>query len=298
MLKRILVVGGKSCAVLVLSLTMAVFFCGACRATVPAETYRALQSRLVRDGYSPRVVALAFRSVPAPMFHLVCSTMRTGRGTPNYSHFVAPSEIAAARRFIADHRNCFREEKAEYGVNPEIIAALFLVETHFGSFTGKTPTLPVFASFAIMDSKANRDRVWWSISPQDRATWGRGAFDKKLLDRSAWAYRELCALFELQRTRGMRVASLKGSYMGAIGWPQFLPTSLVKYGVDGNGDRRVDLNNCEDAIFSTANYLRAYGWCEARTRAQKEAVIYNYNHSTLYVQIVMAIADRTAGHRL
>jgi membrane-bound lytic murein transglycosylase B len=295
MLRRSVVFGRQNLVVLPLVLLMAIVFAVPCRAKLKPQPYGDLQSRLVREGFSRRMVARAFHSAPPPMFHLVCSTMKTGGYPPDYSHFLAPSEIVAARCFIANHRNCFLEEKAEYGVEPEIIAALFLVETHFGSFTGKTPTLAVFSTFALMYRKANRDKVWCSISPQDRLAWGRAAFDKKLLDRSAWAYKELRALFELEQKCGMKVEGLRGSYMGAIGWPQFLPSSLVKYGVDGNGDGRIDLNNAADAIFSTANYLRAYGWCEAKTRSQKEAVIFNYNHSKPYVQTVLAIAQRAGG---
>ncbi len=296
MLKQIVPPGGKNCVVLLPALILSLSFFCPCAAKAQGGPYGALERKLVAHGYSRRLVAETLRYAPPPMFHLVCSTMRTGRGRPDYSHFLAPSEIAAARQFIADHRNCFREERAEYGVEPEIIAALLLVETHFGSFTGKTPTLAVFSSFAIMDQRANRDRVWRSIAPEDRANWGRSAFDRKLLDRSAWAYNELCALFELQGRHAMRIASLRGSYMGAIGWPQFLPSSLVKFGVDGDGDGRVDLNTAADAIFSTGNYLRAYGWCEAKTGPRKQAVIFNYNHSTPYVLTVLGIAERASNH--
>jgi membrane-bound lytic murein transglycosylase B len=143
----------------------------------------------------------------------------------------------------------------------------------------------------MMDLKANRDKVWKLLSPRERCKWEREAFDRKLLDRSDWAYGELRALLELENTHAIRPGSLKGSVMGAIGWPQFLPSSLVKYGVDGDGDGRIDLYSAEDAIFSTANYLRAYGWREARLPADREAVIWNYNHSRAYVRAVLEIAE-------
>ena len=155
------------------------------------DIYGGLKHKLVQDGFSRQQVANAFQSAPPPMFKLVSRTMKIREGQANYDHFLAPSEIAAARQFIADHRNCFRKAQAAYGVEPEIIAAILLVETHFGSYTGKTPTLAIFSTFAIMDQKANRDKVWKLLSPQDRRKWGREAFDTKLLDRSAWAYREL-----------------------------------------------------------------------------------------------------------
>jgi membrane-bound lytic murein transglycosylase B len=146
-----------------------------------------------------------------------------------------------------------------------------------------------------MNLKANRDKVWKLLSPQDRQKWGREAFDMKLIDRSGWAYRELSALLELKNTHGIQPGSLKGSVMGAIGWPQFLPSSLLKFGADGNGDGRIDLYNAEDAIFSTANYFRGHGWCEAKFPSDREAVIWDYNHSKAYVRIVLAIAERIRG---
>jgi len=257
------------------------------------EVYSGLVHKLAQDGFSRRQVSEAFQSTEAPMYKLVAQTMKIREGQANYDHFLAPSEIAAARRFIANHHRCFQRVEAEYAVEPGIIAAILLVETHFGSYTGKTPTLAVFSTFAIMDQKANRDRIWRMISANDRQKWGREAFDNKLLERSSWAYNELSALFELENTHGIKPGSLKGSYMGAIGLPQFLPSSLVKFGVDGNGDGYVDLYNPEDAIFSTANYLRAHGWCEAKFRSDKEAVIWDYNHSRPYVRTVLGIAELT-----
>jgi membrane-bound lytic murein transglycosylase B len=259
------------------------------------EIYGGLKHKLVQAGFSRQQVADVFAPAPPPMFKLVAQTMKIREGRANYDHFLAPSEIEAARQFIADHRNCFREAKTLYGVEPEIIAAIFLVETHFGSYTGKTSTLAVLCTFAIMDDRVNRDKVWKLLLPRDRVKWERGAFDRKLLDRSAWAFEELSALLELENTHGIRAASLKGSVMGAIGLPQFLPSSLAKFGVDGNGDGRIDLYNAEDAIFSTANYLRAYGWCEAKFQSDREAVIWEYNHSKAYVSIVLRIAARVKG---
>jgi membrane-bound lytic murein transglycosylase B len=80
--------------------------------------------------------------------------------------------------------------------------------------------------------------------------------------------------------------------MGAIGWPQFLPSSLVRYGVDANQDGEIDLFHPADAIFSVANYLRGYGWTQAKSRAEKEKVIWYYNHSRPYVRTILELARR------
>jgi len=299
MLKKVVPAGMESRIAFVPALLIFIVLCfNPAGAYSAQDIYGGLKQKLVQDGFSRRQVANAFQSAPPPMFRLVSQTMKIREGQVNYDHFLAPSEIAAARQFIADHRNCFRRAEAAYGVEPEIIAAILLVETHFGSYTGKTPTLAIFSTFAIMNLKANRDKVWKLLSPQDRHKWGREAFDMKLIDRSAWAYRELSALLELKNTHGIQPGSLKGSVMGAIGWPQFLPSSLVKFGADGKGDGRIDLYNAEDAIFSTANYLRGHGWCEAKFPSDREAVIWDYNHSKAYVRIVLGIAERIRGEAM
>ena len=293
MLKQVVPDGMESRIAFLPALFIFIALCLAPGAAHSAEDiYGGLKQKLVQDGFSRQQVANAFQYAPPPMFRLVSRTMKIREGEANYDHFLAPSEIAAARQFIADHRKCFRRAEAAYGVEPEIIAAILLVETHFGSYTGKTPTLGVFSTFAVMNLKANRDKVWKLLSPQDRLRWGREAFDTKLIDRSGWAYRELSALLELKNTHGIQPESLKGSVMGAIGWPQFLPSSLMKFGADGDGDGSIDLFSAEDAIFSTANYLRGHGWCEAKFPSGREAVIWEYNHSKPYVRTVLGIAER------
>ncbi|MHC1728663.1 MAG: lytic murein transglycosylase [Syntrophobacteraceae bacterium] len=243
-------------------------------------------------GFRANRLQRSFQPPPAPMFKLVSQTLKIRESQLSYDKFLEPSEIAKARQFILRHRDSFKRAQKTFGVEPGVIAAILLVETHFGSYTGKTPTVGVFATFAVMDQKANRDRVWKLLAPRDRERWGRDAFDRKLLDRSAWAYKELSALLELGNSPNIRPASLRGSVMGAVGWPQFLPSSLVKFGADGDGDSQIDLYNPEDAIFSTANYLRGHGWCEAKFPSDQEQVIWAYNHSKPYVRTILGIAER------
>ncbi len=262
----------------------------------PAQDhYSGLKQKLIRDGFSRQQTAILFQSPPAPMYKLVAQTLKIRESQLNYDQFLEPAEIAKARKFILRHRETFRKAQQVHGVEPGVIAAILLVETQFGSYTGKTPTVAVFTTFAVMDLKSNRDRVWKLLTPRDREKWGRERFDRKLLDRSEWAYKELCALLELVNSRNMRPASLKGSVMGAVGWPQFLPSSLVKFGADGDGDGRIDLYTPEDAIFSTANYLRGHGWCEARFPSDQEQVIWAYNHSKPYVRTILGVAERLKG---
>ncbi len=255
------------------------------------DPFRPLKERLLKDGFSGPSIARVYQGQPSVQFKTVARTFELRESKLNYDQFLNPSSIEKGRRFASEHRTALRDAGQTYGVDPCVIVAILLVETQFGSYTGKTPTVAVLSTFALMDHKSYRDRIWAMLSPREKARWGREAFDRKLMDRSDWAYREVCALVRLAEDR-VRVESLRGSVMGAVGWPQFLPSSLVRYGADGNRDGRVDLFDPWDACHSVANYLRGYGWCRARTREEKEKVIYQYNHSRPYVQTVLGIADR------
>jgi membrane-bound lytic murein transglycosylase B len=85
---------------------------------------------------------------------------------------------------------------------------------------------------------------------------------------------------------------LRGSGSGAFGYPQFLPTSYLRYGTDGDGDGIVDLYDSRDAAASCANYLASHGWKTATSDAQRRAVIWRYNHSAPYVDTVLTLAGR------
>lgn len=259
------------------------------------DPFLPLKKRLLQDGYGAGQVDALFSSDPSPMYKLVAGTFRIQESKLNYARFLEPGPIALARRFVQEHQATLARAEKTYGVAPPVIAAILLVESGFGNGTGRTHVLSVFATFALMDQASARNKIWAMLSPKDKKRWDRQAFDERLLKRSEWAYGELRALLKLAKEQGLNPGSLYGSYMGAIGWPQFLPSSIVRYGADGNSDGRIDLYSSEDAIFSIANYLRGSGWGSAKTRAQQEEVIFQYNRSRPYVQTILDVAARVGG---
>lgn len=274
-------------AMLLLSLPLTA---GAAQAA--AGFFEPLKERLIKDGFAPQYINEVYRANPTPLFETVAGTMRMRESKMNYQQFLKPAAIAQARKFLRGHQRVLDNTEKTYGVNKCVIVAILSVETRFGSYTGFTPTLDILSTFALMDRKGYRDAVWDLMSATDRQRWGREGFDEKLIKRSEWAYQELHALLTWSRGRPEKARAFKGSLMGAVGWPQFLPSSLVRHGVDGDGDGQVDLFEPTDAIVSVANYLTAYGWGDATSRAQKERVIHSYNHSQPYVDTILEIADK------
>ena len=85
--------------------------------------------------------------------------------------------------------------------------------------------------------------------------------------------------------------TMKGSWAGAFGIPQFMPSSYVIFAVDDNGDGKVDLYDYPDAFASIANYLRRVGWKTGNEKKMRRAV-YNYNHEKAYVNAVFSYAEK------
>jgi membrane-bound lytic murein transglycosylase B len=109
--------------------------------------------------------------------------------------------------------------------------------------------------------------------------------------RSKWAYKELTNLLKIDQSGHAEALSIYGSWAGAFGWSQFLPSSYLSRAVDGDGDQKIDLFNPADAINSVANYLSKAGF-KMGDRASQHRAIFNYNNSSAYVESIMGLADR------
>ncbi|MDA3920654.1 MAG: lytic murein transglycosylase B [Salinisphaera sp.] len=146
--------------------------------------------------------------------------------------FVQPKRARQGAAYIEAHRSLFASAQAKYGVPAWIIAAILGVETRYGAFIG-------------------RDRVLDALSTL--------AFDYP--ERSPFFTRELETFISLCVGEQLDCRKDIGSYAGAMGVPQFMPSSYAAYAVDGNHDGRRDLwHEPADIIDSVANYLARHGW--------------------------------------
>ena len=105
------------------------------------------------------------------------------------------------------------------------------------------------------------------------------------------ANRELVVWVRLCKLWGMDPFAMKGSWAGAFGIPQFMPSSYATFAVDDNGDGKIDLYDYPDAFASIANYLRRVGWKTGNEKKMRRAV-YSYNHEKAYVNAVFSYAER------
>jgi membrane-bound lytic murein transglycosylase B len=146
--------------------------------------------------------------------------------------FLTPAMISDGSRFWSLHAKDLARAKAEFGIPPEVILGILGVETAYGRNTG---------SFRVIDALATI------------------AFDGER--RQEYFREELKELLLMARDSKIDALAVKGSYAGAMGLPQFMPSSYRKFAVDYDDDGTVDLlGSASDAIGSVASYMKAFGW--------------------------------------
>ncbi len=159
------------------------------------------------------------------------NTGPTGAWTRYRATFLTPANVSNGARFWRRYEQALQRAEQRYGVPPEYVVAILGVETRYGRVLGKHRVIDALATLA---------------------------FDYPR--RSAFFTDELAAFLVMAREEGLDPLAPKGSYAGAMGYGQFMPSSFHRWAVDFDGNGRRDLWNPVDAIGSVANYFAAHGW--------------------------------------
>jgi len=211
-----------------------------------------------------------------------------------YGQFTNPQALREISAFFKADRALFRSLARRYGVPGEVAAAIMWVETGYGRNFGQQKAAAMLASMAA--AATNFSLVAPAVAGLGRDRETLDFLRRTARERGDWALDELEALLRYAYDNGLDPAALPGSIYGAIGWGQFMPSNILKYAVDGDGDGRIDLFNKADAAFSIGRFLQAHGW-KGRNLGEEErrAVIMKYNRSGVYVNTVLLVADHLAG---
>ncbi len=210
----------------------------------------------------------------------------------DYGQFLRARNVNRARRFARRHRRQLRRTSRRTGVPGPVVVAILSIESRLGGYTGRWSVFNVLASQAVLDTARAQALLVPHWGEPERNRLAEKSFQKRLAKRAKWAQKELAALLELSRRQGVSPHEYTGSAAGALGMPQFVPSSILRWGDDGNGDGRVNLHHPADAIRSVGRYLRAHGWRPRMSRQKKARVIYSYNNSWTYVRTVLELARR------
>jgi membrane-bound lytic murein transglycosylase B len=200
--------------------------------------------------------------------------------------------IARARSYAIENMDVLKEIDAVYGVPKEIIVSILLLETNLGRNTGDRCIFNRLASMALSDDlETVRPYLRDELLTSDNEAFAR----RRCREKSNWAYDEIKALLRLAERNNIDPLEVRGSIYGAIGLCQFMPSNVFAYGVDADRDGRIDPFAKRDALHSIANYLHRHGWHPKMARNEQRRIIFDYNHSTVYANTVLAIADKLKG---
>ena len=192
------------------------------------------KNNAIRKGISSATVHSAFKNV-----HLIDRVVQLDRKQAEYAlsftnyinNAISIARIQRGRRKIQENAKILRKIQRKYGVSSEVLIALWGLESNFGRFTGNFSTLNTLTTLAYDGRRHN-------------------FFTNELV----------CALTMLD-SENITVEQMTGSWAGAMGQPQFMPSTFQYYATDGNGDGKRDIwQNTSDVLASAANYLYKLGW--------------------------------------
>ncbi|ACN13515.1 MltB [Desulforapulum autotrophicum HRM2] len=261
---------------------------------LPKQEFKNLIQRLINDGFSQEDIHKIFDN-PKVTFDPkgVSLFFIHSESSLDYDQFLSSDSISNARAYMEKHREDLEKAQEEYGVDKTIITAIILVETRLGTYVGNRPILNTLSTMAAIAGKTERESLWNAISDSRRLT--KIKFEQKANKKSEWAYKELKALLKFSTQESIDPSTITGSYAGAMGISQFMPSNALTLAKDGNKDGHVNLFTHADAIHSIANYLNHYGWEPSVTRQQAHKILYKYNHSNYYVDTLLKISDKLKG---
>jgi len=258
------------------------------------EYFKPLQARLIADGFAPKWIKtiytddeVYFESKGVSLYFL------HNEATLDYKKMTKKSWIREGKVYMREQAIALDNARSKFGVDPNVITAIILVETKFGRFVGTRSIINTLSTMASLTEASPREYLWEQL-PKDRR-YERNRYDQKADQKSEWAYNELKAFLTYTSQHQMDPVTIKGSYAGALGIAQFMPSNILAYGKDGDGDGRIDLFQDADSIHSIASYLKHYGWKPGIDRKTAFKVVYHYNHSKYYVNTILKIAELLKG---
>ena len=197
-------------------------------------------------GFSPYITTTIIDNI-SPIAQVIALDKKQPEFTESFQQYikarVTSHHIKTGKQKLIKHKKLFDQLEEKYGVPRQFLVSFWGLETYFGKHKGKMSVLNSLATLAC---------------------------DQR---RSEFFTSELFDLFTLIEEKTVSVEQLKGSWAGAMGHLQFMPSALLKYAIDGDNDGKVDIWHSEvDALTTAANYLNKIGW-QAKERWGREVLL-------------------------
>ncbi len=255
------------------------------------SVYQPLIDRLCQDGFALDLLLTLFSDDRAEVIPDRMAISLGSKEDPNwYAPFLKSDSVHLAKSFLSQNRKFLRKVEKQFKVDKEVIVAILLVESRFGENAGRHRVIPTLASMAIIDREDNLVSNYLILKEIDPEL-SFDCIEDRAKRRAAWAYHELKCFLRIIRDEKIDPLDIKGSYAGAVGMAQFIPSSYLAFALSQKSFENW-ISSKEEGILSIANYLKLNGWKKNLSTERKRKILWYYNHSEPYIDTVLQVADR------
>ena len=224
-----------------------------------------------------------------PKYDLITFKVKPKESPAPYLKLNTPERRQNALEFYRMYRQSFVSAEKQFGVPRSVILAIIQIETGCGKNFGNQSVLIRLSRWVGLADPNNVLRNFEENNP-DKASLKEFKLRATYMEETFLPH--LLATYDVANNLNIDPFELKGSTAGAIGYPQFMPGNVTLYGVDGNGDGKIDLFDPADAIPSVAKFLANHGWHRGKISvAEKRRAIGGYNNSEPYIDAVLGMAS-------
>lgn len=257
--------------------------------SLPFAGWEYISEKLKQDGVDEQLLHQVYDGVLVPQFDMVPFKLKPVESHAMYKGFLAKKSIEKGKFCKKVFARQLEEVEKLFDVDPSVVISLLYVETRCGKNVGKEAVVNRLSRVASVKDPKNLQKFYEILHNED-PTITYEDLEERATYLEETFYPHLLALYILHAEGALSLFSLKGSTAGAFGWPQFLPLTVYRYGIDGDNNGRIDLFTPNDAILSIGHFLAAHGWKAGMSEEEKRAIIWQYNKSEPYIDAVLELS--------
>jgi membrane-bound lytic murein transglycosylase B len=267
------------------------FFLGT-PAFAASPDWKYAERRMLKAGLGPKFVARLKSVYETQHFEQVLelNLLLFLRKSDYHGIQVSPAAVDDVRRFMNANPGAIARARREHGVPGSVIASLLWLESRHGANKGTFHVPSAYVHLLQSERLSVQQHLQKSASNFTKKVTpkARKEITKRTKRKADWALAELKAIQTMHRANKKVLPGLRGSFAGAFGMPQFIPSSYVKWSASASKKRPADLERADDAILSVANYLHDNGW--RKTGKSHMKALMHYNNSKDYAKAILKLA--------